>query len=210
MGIVWFNHQMDDPDETKSSMRLTRFHYYFSITGRDGGFFSLEMDFSPVPAPGETGKDALKRAFKSVETLLDGELLEDQSFTFGKTPTFTDTSHSTSVGYDYEGVWRDRSSWLFRHLVQPLIPLSKLDEDRFVRLRCSLEGRYVKSREGEANLSLRLALRRRLNIRVMERILALPGLSVSPEARRELDELKRLLSDYREDPRKLLETWKES
>jgi len=191
-------------------MRLTRFHYYFSMTGQKGGLFSLEMEFSPVPASDESREAALKRAFKTMETLLDGELLEDESFAFGKTPTFTDTSHSTSIGYDYEGVWRDRSSWLFRRLVEPLIPLSKLDEERFVRLRCSLEGRRAKSREGEENLSLRLELRHRLNIRVMEHILAMPGLSLSPEARGELDELGRLLSDYREDPRKLLESWKES
>jgi len=55
---------------------LQDFSYYFSVTGDEGGLFSVEFNFCPGAAPGRRlssaqEKDAVREDFSAVDALLE-------------------------------------------------------------------------------------------------------------------------------------------
>ena len=91
--------------ETNTAMEimLSDFHYYFTMTGEQGGLYSLSMEFEPsgVVASSDEMKEVVRYAIATHTDLLDrilSEVVEGE-----KKPTMTDTSHQTSIGYHYCG-----------------------------------------------------------------------------------------------------------
>ena len=91
--------------ETNTAMEimLSDFHYYFAMTGEQGGLYSLSMEFEPsgVVASSDEMKEVVRYAIATHTDLLDrilSEVVEGE-----KKPTMTDTSHQTSIGYHYCG-----------------------------------------------------------------------------------------------------------
>ena len=85
---------------------LTEFHYYFSLTGRRGGLFSIEAGFA-LSGDGGEGTEAVKHAMQGV---MDRHIsLCDRVFAeilVGKRePKMTDTAHSVCAGYVYKGTY---------------------------------------------------------------------------------------------------------
>ncbi len=88
----------------------------------------MEFEFMPEPVADESHENAVKHAFDQLETRLDQELLNDPDFAFTKAPTFTDSSYSVSIGYDYEGRWRKKAAGFLHALAGPLLSLFKETE----------------------------------------------------------------------------------
>ncbi|HHJ40306.1 MAG: hypothetical protein AXA67_05495 [Methylothermaceae bacteria B42] len=59
-----------------------------------------------------------------------------------------------------------------------------------------------------ANLNLEQQLHHQRNTRILECVLTLPVLSISSNAQEKIKALERVLAAYRDDPNKLLTTWK--
>lgn len=195
-------------------MELVRIHYYFSVEGRRGGLFSLEFKFLPQTEQNEPVQEALKQDFKTLESLLDRVLLGGRGWSFEKTPIFSDSPHSTRVGYEYRGSWKSGPLGFAKRLIESFLPVFGKTAwsnwpGPFHSLTCILHGTVGKMQAGEMSLELRLTLYHKLNCLLLKQVLALPGLSVAPKAKQELEKLERLLALHREDPERLLEFWGE-
>lgn len=188
------------------NLELAKFSYHFSVKGKEGGLFSLSFEFVPKAGDGEA---ALKLGFKMLEAFLDQNLLKMPGWSFRKTPAFSDSSWTTSIGYDYDGEWRgNRLPQPFRaliflpwFLVEPFLPSSF--RWNLKSLSARLSGEWTKATK-QANLELRLQLTHALNCQMLEQVLALPGITVSPQAAETLDRLNRLL---KVSAKNLLESW---
>ncbi len=98
-------HPVMNHTETNTAMEimLSDFHYYFTMTGEEGGLCSFSMEFEPngVAASSDEMKEVVRCAIATHTDLLDrilSEMAEGE-----KKPTMIDTSHQTSIGYHYRG-----------------------------------------------------------------------------------------------------------
>jgi len=156
-------------------MSLQDFSYYFSVTGDEGGLFSVEFNFCPGAAPGRRlspaqEKEAVREDFSALDALLEKTM---PSGAFGgrmkKTPTLSDSPAGSQVGFIY-------SNRLGSHTAK-------------------LEYRLHKTnRQAPATVQLKLTLGHRMNLSFFEKIMALPGLQASEEAQSSMRQMRAVLA----------------
>lgn len=158
-------------------MWLQDFSYYFSVTGDEGGLFSVEFNFCPGAAPGRRlspaqEKDAVREDFSALDALLEKTM---PSGVFGgktkKTPTLSDSPAGSRVGF----IYRNRLT----HTANLEYHLHKT------------------SRQTPATVQLKLRLGHRMNLSFSEKIMALPGLQASEEAQSSVRQMRAVLETKR-------------
>jgi len=170
-------------------MWLQDFQYHFSVTGNEGGLFSVNFEFCPAAAPGRRlsagqEREAVREEFAALDALLEQSLRGGLFDNVKKAPTLKDNAHSSQVGFVYR---RGQSV------------------TQNARLECRL---HKTNRQAPATLQLELNLGHKINLSLFEEVMALPDLQLSEKAQSVVRQMRQALEIKNSgdlDPVKFLE-----
>ena len=201
-------------------MRLDQFSYYFSIKGSAGGIFNLTFDFCSDninESGSKVDKKTVKRDFEQLETLLEEHFLSNPCIRgCEKKPILTDSPASLETGYEYRGHGRGIGVGITASFLDIFSALFFLDRfrdsmkhtstpDCFTTQSAKLLCRMNKRAGNQALpvLKLEVGASHDLNLSIFEKILAFPGLNISPTATIEIQNLRQILAMGKQiDPKK--------
>lgn len=161
-------------------MWLQDFRYYFSVTGDEGGLFSVEFEFCPAAAPArrlspEQEKAAVRGEFSALDALLGRALQSGLLRKAKKEPTLSDSPSGSQVGFVY------RQGKSITRTASP---------------KCHL---HKTNRQAPATLQLELNLGHKINLSLFEKVMALPDLQVSEKAQHTVRQMRAALETKERD-----------
>lgn len=177
---------------------LSHFHYYFTMTGEEGGLFSFSMEFEPNgTASSDEMKEVVQRAIATHTDLLDrifSEVVKGE-----KKPIMTDTPSNTSIGYHYCGGFTrkgvrnlgDHMQSLFGERVEPLGTPS-IHQQQDAKVICEMH-----KNDGDFTgfkIKIELSMGHALNVCLFHFIEKL-DIAISDSARTDMDELQQTLQN---------------
>jgi len=172
-------------------MLLKRFSYYYSVTGDEGGLFSLSFEFCPTArGGGEPAREQLKKLirddFSGIEALLDEVLLSgDKNLGFEKLPTLEDSVAISTVGFQYAGTAISAGRATVAYSLEKIDP--------------------------RAIVALKLQLGHHVNLAIFDKVMAFPDLRIGDDVQENLQQMKAVLAareQKRTDPMQFLENSK--
>ena len=182
-------------------IRMTNFHYYFSLKGSEGGLFSMECTFRLAPEKGETPADvktAMRDLVQTHTQLLDG--LYRDLIPGNREPVLTDSPHAISTGYRYSGKLTKRGMRRAAARLAAMFGDAAVDprggHSPFRELRVEIECTARKAAAGFDNVSIsaKYEMDHTLNVCFFRFIKSLEGIEVSDESRRHMEALDRMLA----------------
>jgi len=177
-------------------MLLKRFRYYHSVTGDEGRLFSLSFEFCPTLRDGgeparKQLKELLRKDFSSIKELLDDALLnDDKKHGFEKLTTSKDSAVIATAGFQYaaKNFTAGRATVAYR--------LGKMDRQAMDR---------------QATVSLKLQLGHHVDLKILDKVMALPDLHIGDNIWGNIQKMKETLADREQkqsDPTRFLENAK--
>lgn len=194
---------------TDNKMILNNFSYYFSLKGQRGGIYSEEFVFIPELGSSSLNnshsiKSILRNDFTVIETLIDELILRDNNFTIEKIPVFSDSPHSMTAGFEYSGKRKGSAGNFIKTFIFSFSRMfTKLQdrmledqEDFFTTISSNLSYSIGKIQTDSCNakIILKISLGHNLNLLVLNKILNLSILKLSPEAEMEVNNIKKIIS----------------
>ncbi len=174
-------------------MHLLTFHYYFKVTGAEGGLFNIEFSFRPFDPDLVKEFAEMKRVagenFERMRELLDGMLLQSEHFQCEREPTFSDSPGKSVGGYAYKGRLAGKK-WQMK-IVSP-------------QVSASVKFGVYKVADKELSIDVECCLTHEWNVNALRAVLALPGVSIGGDAQRSVDSLLKLVDGATDTDAKIL------
>ncbi|MGR3913411.1 MAG: hypothetical protein OD918_02620 [Gammaproteobacteria bacterium] len=161
-------------------MRVERFDYHYAASGGDqDGLDKVSFTFAPFDADAVGGRDEAKRITREKFELVRGvydDILLAKPFKCERRPDFSDSPHMSRGGYVYHGSLGGA--------------LSTKSQFLYATVHFTLS----KTSGGDIEIDASINLNHDGNVRVMDTLLALPGIDIDPEAQRRMDAMRTLLA----------------
>ncbi len=180
---------------------LHHLSYDFSLHGNKGGLDSVRAQFTLQPAEGEGAaeiKAGMRTLMEQHTALFDS--LFDAIFSGRREPVLTDSESYSSTGYRYSGRLKKRSEARLRSRLRDMFgrgvvkDADELPFDDYLSADVTCSARKAEEGFRDVTVDVRLRLGGAVNVCYFHFLKALPGLSFSSRASREIASLERTLS----------------
>ena len=208
---IWYNWVkglFSRNQETPMSVTLSDFSYYFSVTGNEGGLFSVKVEFA-IPV----NRNDQKAAMSAARELMDRHTtLFDRVFskivTGDRKPKMVDSPGSMNVGYVYESSWDSKLPELnASDLAQQLVSVYGVTDPDMrgepikgrKSVHIELDARKTDNRYHNPSVNVTHELNHSLNTCYFHFLKSIDGIAVSQRARNYMDSLERTLAMHWEE-----------
>ena len=183
------------------NVRLMRFNYYFTMTGKARNLYSINYRFQPILQNGTSEAEAKACARELVEVYLDKlDRVYREMVKGTREPFLQDSPNQVTVGYEYEGQTRILPVAVLARRARVVFASQAVRDPRRPRIFFPLwatidctyqkQGRQVRG----GDITAKLYLGHMLNLCFFQFTKGLKGLEVAPAAQESMDSLEQTLA----------------
>ena len=177
---------------------LNNFSYFFSATGNSGGLSSIDFQFKPHLIKGQEMdniKTAARECISKYTQVLDplySDLIDGK-----KEPQLTDSPHSVSTGYQYQGRLTKKSLRVLEKRLREAFGEEVIEPDYDISIydsqRASLMCSFIKNDTGgfiDCSVDVKFSMSHKLNVCFFRFTKKLAGIRIESAARVRMEQLE--------------------